>query len=291
MNLKRASSAALALTLAASLAPAALAEDLPLLISPAPAKTYQTQLFLNGEVLDASHIPAAQPDLIPMRLLSESDGGFAEWYQEENQGFFYVADHRIVVYFSDLSVELDGEKLEGVAAALTDGVTFLPAEALALVDGVEVDLNPEMDVDRVDVTTPNGQPLTKLANSIIEEIQMGSSMKNSPEELKEYLGVDPANFDQIVAYSPMMVNADTIFIGHYASEADKDAAKAQFQARLEAVQQSFENYLPDSYDMAMNGQVVESEDGEWLMLIISADNDKAIEMFEAGVKAMAEAEA
>ncbi len=296
MNTKRVLTSALALALCAGMAPAALAAPegftpadgarLPQVVDQPQSKTYQTQLFLNGETLDTAKIPGAQAKLIPMRLLTEADGGFAEWYEDDHQGFFFLADRRLLVDFSDLSVELDGEKLEGVTATLTQGVTFLPADVLAQLDGVEVDLNLELDVDRVDIATPNGRPLNKLANSIIEEVGLNCSQKLSAEELKEYIGVDTANFDEIVAISPLMVNADTLFIGRYAEEADKEAAKEQFDGELKRVQQSFEHYLPDAYDMAMKGQVVESEDGAWLMLVISPDNDKVIELFEAGIAEM-----
>jgi len=281
MNFKRLAAAGTALTLAASLAPAVLA---------AQTGTYQNELFLNGEALDTSAIPAVEAGLIPMRLLSEADGGFADWSEEENNGFFYVADHRILVNFADMSVELDGAAMEGVTATLLEGVTFLPAEALNTLEGLTVNTNSQAEVERLEVTTPNGQPLALMVNGIIEELDMACSMKNSPEELQEYLGIDAANFDQIMAVSPMMIRADTIFVGHYAQGADKEAAKAQFQARLEGIIQSFEHYLAGPYEMAKQGQVVESEDGEWLMLIVSPDNAKAIEMFEAGVKAMNEAE-
>ena len=57
----------------------------------------------------------------------------------------------------------------------------------------------------------------------------------------------------------------------------------QHAARLHraAIQQSFEQYLPDPLAMAKAGRVVES--GDYLMLIISPDVDKAVELFEAAV--------
>lgn len=289
MNFKRIASAGMALTMAATLAPAALADE-PMPISPAPISAgYQTQLFFNGEALDASAIPAVETGMVPMRLFAESDGGQAIWFEEEQAGFFNVGDHRFNVDFTDLSVELDGEKVEGAKAILLEGVTFLPVELLNGTANLSASLT-EGEEARIDLSTPNGRPLNKLVNSIIEEVEIAAAMKNSPEELQEYMGIDLANFDEILAVSPMMVNADTIFVGRYAEKADKAAAKEQFQAVLDRTISSFEHYLPDAYDMAKNGKIVESEDGSWLMLIISADNDKAIEMFNAGVKAMAEAE-
>ena len=47
--------------------------------------------------------------------------------------------------------------------------------------------------------------------------------------------------------------------------------------------QAFEHYLPDVYEVAKAGQIAESEDGAWVMLIISEDNDAAIQLFRQGV--------
>ncbi len=74
----------------------------------------------------------------------------------------------------------------------------------------------------------------------------------------------------------MMISADTLYIGK-AAEGKVDALKTEFEARLAAVQQSFEQYLPDAYEMAKNGQVVVR--GDYVMMVISADNEKAIETF------------
>ena len=79
----------------------------------------------------------------------------------------------------------------------------------------------------------------------------------------------------------MMINADTLILGRYAEGADKTAAKEQLEACRAATEQSFEHYLPHPYELAQNGRVVESADGNYLMLVISEDNDKAIELFEA----------
>ena len=49
------------------------------------------------------------------------------------------------------------------------------------------------------------------------------------------------------------------------------------QTRLEAMQASFEMYLPDQYDLAMEGKIVEN--GKYVMLVISQDNDAVINKF------------
>jgi hypothetical protein len=276
MNGKRISAAGLALAMTASLVPTALAAEEVTALSPAG---YQTQLYLNGAQLDTAAIPAASQGLIPMRLLTEADDGYASWFEEENQGFFALDGASIIVNFSDLSVLVEGEELEGVTATLTDGVTFLPASVLDGLEGYSVDLEP--DGDRVDVTTPNGQPLTLLAKEIRDAIPMACSQKNSAQEMTDFLGVDAANFDEVVCFSSMMVRSDALIIGKLAEGADRDAVLEQLESRRAAIEESFYQYLPDPYEMAQNGQIV--EEGDYVMLVISEDNDRAISLFRAAV--------
>ena len=264
--MKRIGSTALALALAASIAPAALAEDMMDIVpisAPLSDTGYAASIAVNGEELDLSGIPAAEDGiyLLPMRVVTEADYGFADWYTEENQGYFALDDHRIYVNFSDNSVEVDGEKLEDVTATVIDGVTFLPASVIDGLEGYSV-LIGASEPAFISISTPNGAPLTKLAREIMDTTEMASSMKNSAETLKDFVGIDPANYDEFVSFSSMMIRADALFI---------------------------EQYLPAPLEMAKNGKIVE-KDG-YVALFISPDVDKAIEMFEAAVTELNAAEA
>lgn len=291
--MKRIGSTALALALAASIAPAALAEDMMDIVpisAPLSDTGYAASIAVNGEELDLSGIPAAEDGiyLLPMRVVTEADYGFADWYTEENQGYFALDDHRIYVNFSDNSVEVDGEKLEDVTATVIDGVTFLPASVIDGLEGYSV-LIGASEPAFISISTPNGAPLTKLAREIMETTEMASSMKNSAETLKDFVGIDPANYDEFVSFSSMMIRADALFIGKLAEGADMDAAKEELEAVRARIQQSFEQYLPAPLEMAKNGKIVE-KDG-YVALFISPDVDKAIEMFEAAVTELNAAEA
>lgn len=278
--MKRIGFTALALTLATSLTPAALAEDL--LIAPAPtAGAFTASIAVNGVKLDTSPLPAAAPSLIPMRLVAEADYGSAGWFQEESRGYFSLDNHRIYVSFTDGSVTVDNAALEGVTATVTDGVTFLPASVIADLSGYGVTLNDAAGSEEIAITTPNGAPLVKLAREIIETTEMASFQKNTDAELKDFLDIDPARYTELVSFSSMIIRADNVVIGKLAEGADRAAAKAELEAHRASIQQSFEQYLPDPLAMAKAGRVVEHED--YLMLIISPDVDKAVELFEAAV--------
>lgn len=310
MNLKRLSSAALALAMAATLAPAALAApapdfggfadsssvqgdimplSAPLLIAPAPeevavplGESYRAQLFLNGEALDASAIPAVEPGLLPMRLICEADGGSAEWYEADNQGFFYLGNTSVIVNFADCSIDVNLERAEGVTATLVDGVTFLPAEFIGSLEGIEVNLNPEMDVDRIDVSTPNGTPFMKMANAIIAAANMRKGMQTSPAELEEFygeaMGFKAEYMTEGMAFLPMMTNPDTLILGK-AADGKLEALKESFEAYRKSQEDTFSWYLSHNLPKVQNAKFV--TEGEWFMFLIGENADAAVETFHA----------
>lgn len=287
MKFKRFSSAALALTMTASLSTVALAEeDVELINAPTDGSMSMVissnpnarKLVLNGTELDLSAVPALAGQ-VPMRLVCEADGGYASWFEEDNQGFFELDGQRLFVNFSDLSVEDDDGVLEGVKATLIEGVTYLPVETVNTLKRITAE-----EVNGVlTVTTSNGLPLTKLARSIIETVDMGCSNKDEQESMKEFMGIDPTWFEEVISYSPFIVQADHVFIGKYAEGVDKEAAQECLK-KLQAFQlNSFEHYLPEQYEKAKNAQIVESADGSYVMIVIASNTEAAIAAFQDGV--------
>lgn len=267
--MKKFASLILAGTLSLSLAAPALAanEGIMLISAKLPSIT------VNGVALDMTKLPVA--DGIPLRAFVEADGGSAEWYPDENLSLFFTDDGSIQVKYETGTAEVAGETFEGATAV--DGVTFVPFAVVDAMTDVEVK---EENGDYI-ITTSSSNPLVKLAKNIQETTEMGRGMKQSGAQLEEFFGIKAANFESMVAYMPMMINADTVVIGKVADGKMKDA-KADLQARQEATIKSFEQYLPGPLEMAKNGKVVSS--GDYVMLIISPDTDTAIELFNAAVK-------
>ena len=133
----------------------------------------------------------------------------------------------------------------------------------------------------ITITTPNGESLTRLARSIIDQVGMGATMKQDAAGMEEFYGVPASCFTQAVGFFPMMISADTIIIGQVA-EGQMEAAQAALEEVRATTQRGFENYLPEPLERAKNGRVVTS--GDYIMLIISGDNDAAIDLFRAGVE-------
>lgn len=304
MHLKRLSAAALSLSLAASLT--AFAAELPqpesVVDVPIPAR-YTAQVTVNGKALEPvtfenvdpvtyevtqvtmsmEDIPGAPTGYIPMRILCAADPkGYADWIPAEDSAVFSFRGNSFVVRFGDMRVEMDGETLEGVKAYLSQGVTFLPASFLSTLEGVTVDVRPEMSSEHYDISF-YVDPVLALCDAVAEGADMAAGMELT-DDIFEMYGMDLANFESISGYMPLMnTQADTVVIGKYADKADKAAAKADLEKLKAAQMQAFEHYLPDVYEVAKAGQIAESEDGAWVMLIISEDNDAAIQLFRQGV--------
>lgn len=123
--------------------------------------------------------------------------------------------------------------------------------------------------------------LTEICEEMQTNVQFAMQMPVTSEELVEYYELDSTLFSDIVYYAPMMVNSDTIIIGKVADMTRMEEAKTYLDSRLQAVISSFEFYLPDPYELAKQGQIVDK--GDYVMLIISTDNEKCIEIFNNSI--------
>lgn len=310
MNFKRFTSVGLALAMAATIAPAALADDITIDGVNLPANAgngiavpisdtssikavnvdlpelYATQLYLNGEPVEIPTkpvVPGAPADMVPMRVLCEADDGYASWFEEDNQGYFYLADRRFIVNFSDMSVELEGELLEGVSAYLSKGVTFLPAEVLNMVEGVSV----ELSEDRVDISTPNGTPIVKLAKALLETADMGMTSKTTLEDMEmiygEQIGFSADMVTEAVFYLPMITSPDTLMIGKIA-EGQEEALAEVLESYRQNQESTFEWYLSDNLPKVQNAQFV--TEGDWFMFLIAENTEDTIEQFKTAIAEM-----
>ena len=122
-------------------------------------------------------------------------------------------------------------------------------------------------------------PVADLATEIMNLPDMFPALTFMGEEiLTDMFGVDFTLLEEHSLNDPMMnVHAHILYIAKVKDAANMEAVKASFQTRLEAMQASFEMYLPDQYDLAMEGKIVEN--GKYVMLVISQDNDAVINKF------------
>ena len=318
MNLKRITSAGLALVMAASLAPAALAEDEPLLIAPtptagmpqvevpAPNGGYGTLISINGAALESFdfdrdvpgwgsqsvtwkiiELDAVPAGYVPMRAIVQADHGSCYWSEEENQSWFSLGEAEITVLFDDLSVKVNDEVVEGISAVLRSGVTYLPVSIFEGLEGYAVVDNSTEEAESYEISTPNGTPIVKLAYELMEVAGIGMGMKSSPAELEEFYGESTgfkAEFvTEGVAFLPMMTSPDTLVMGKFAEGKEKDLEES-FEAYRKQQEATFEWYLSHNLPKVENAKFV--IEGEWFLFLIAENADEAVEQFKTAVQEM-----
>ena len=279
--MKKFGAAALALTLAGSMTLPALAAETPILIS---AKVgYATSITLNGEALDASALPAASDSMLPMRLLAETDHGSAYWDQEGNQGWFTFGQDRITVNFADNTI-LVNDELVKEKAEVTAGVTYVPAGVLALLDGFTVTwADPTAEsFGAVDITTPNNDPMVKLAYSIMDSSGMFGS-RTYEDMLSEAYKLPVDQIEQIVAFFPMITSPDTVVVAKLAEGADEKAITDALETYRQGQEDTFSWYLAQHLPKVQDARTV-IEDG-YLLFLIGENADQGVQLFRDFVAA------
>ena len=274
--MKKLGTAALALTLTGALAlPAFAAEETPVLIS---AKVgYTTAITLNGETLDTAGIPAASDSMLPLRLLAEADHGSAYWDETSNESWFTFGENRITVRFADNTITVNDVPVN-TTAEVHDGVTYVPASVFSGMDGFTV----TSDADAVTITTPNNDPMVKLAYSIMENSEMFGS-RTYEDTLADAYKIPVDQFEQLVAFFPMITSPDTVIVGKLVEGADEKAVTDALEAYRQSQEDTFSWYLSQHLPKVQDARTV-IENG-YLLFFIGENADQAEELFHTYVEA------
>ena len=257
--------------------PAFAAEDL--LISPNP-NAYATSITLNGETLDTTGVPAAsRADLLPMRLVAEADHGSAYWDEENNEGWFNFGQDKITVQFEANTI-LVNDVAVNTTAEVVGGVTYVPAAVLEGLEGFSV----TVEDSSVTITTPNNDPMVKLAYSIMENSEM-YSMRTDEETLAEAYQFPVDQFEQVVAFFPMITSPDTIIVGKLAEGADEKVVTDALEAYRQSQEDTFSWYLSQHLPKVEDARTV-IKDG-YVFFFIGEKADEAEQMFADYVAAQA----
>lgn len=282
--MKKIGTLALTLALSASLAlPALAAEDGDLLISPAPGgeetaqevtfpgPVYNDVLVVNGEVLDTSAIPDV--DGIPMRLLVESDHGSAYWDPDTSEGTGYFEGAYVSVNVATFAIKVNDEAVEGVTAAVKYGVSFLPAEVIDGLEGYDVTVTENEDgTKRYEVTTPNNDPMIKLAYAILDASGCGASMKSDVDTYAMNYSLPEGTFADGVWFMGFNISPDTLMVAKLAEDADRDAVMEALEANKQSLVDTFSWYLSHNLPKAEDARMV--IEGDYVLFLV-ADNAEA----------------
>lgn len=236
---------------------------------------YSYTVTVNGEKLDTSSLPAISQAAVPLRAVAEADHGFADWYPEENLCMAAMDGNAINVDTTTRALTVNDEAVKG-KATFVEGVTYVPATVLDLLPGYSVTVSGK----NIAITTPNGAKLTKLAYSILDQVECGATMKQSAAEMEEYYGIKADNFDEVVGFFPFNTSPDTLIIGKV-KPGKLDAVKEQFEAYRQKQEDTFSWYLVQHLDAAKNGQVATK--GDYVCCVIADDADEIVKLFKAGV--------
>ncbi len=124
--------------------------------------------------------------------------------------------------------------------------------------------------------------MVELADQIRSFVSFGMMFGQPADGLEAATGIKSEHFAEVAAYLPSRVGSDTLIIGKLAEGVSMQEAETEFKTHLDNLIKTFETYLPEAYEMAKKGQVVTK--GDYIMLVVSPDNDKAIELFEAAIQ-------
>lgn len=160
---------------------------------------------------------------------------------------------------------------------MVQGVTFVPASVLDGLEGYAVNLNPEMDVDRIDVTTPNSDPMIQLLYQLADAAGVGYGMKTTAAELEETKILSEGVFTKGVGLLPMITNPDTVILGKVA-EGKLEQAKADLEAYRKSQEDTFSWYLAQHLPKVQAAQVAVS--GDWVLFVIGENAGAAVELFQ-----------
>ncbi len=277
--MKKIGAAALTLALAGSMTlPALAAEDAPLPISSNP-DAYGTAITLNGDALDTSDIPAASQDnLLPMRRVVEADHGSAYWDEENREAWFTFGENRIVADFVDKTVSVNDVAVD-VDFELHHGVTYISADVFTGWEGYSLTW---ADPTAVDITTPNNDPMVKLAYAIMDSSQIFGS-RTDEEMLADAYQMPVDQFEQIVAFFPMITSPDTVIVGKLAEGADQTVVTDALEAYRQRQEDTFSWYLSQHLPKVQDARTV-VENG-YVLFLIGENADEGEALFHAFVEA------
>lgn len=126
----------------------------------------------------------------------------------------------------------------------------------------------------------NEQGMLMAAGSRIQDVimELGETLgitmpqKIDQASLQEVFGLNPSDIEEYYGeYSSVNTSADHI-IGVKVKEGRVDAVRSALEKRKETVVENFKEYLPDQYDKAQAGKIIEK--GNYLFLVIAGDSTK-----------------
>ena len=108
-----------------------------------------------------------------------------------------------------------------------------------MLEGYTVDRNPELDVNRIDITTPNNDPMVKAAYQIREDSGMAFGMRSDNAEVATLFQLPEDTFEQAICFTSMNTTPDIMVLAKLADGADETAVKEALEAHRQSQHDTF----------------------------------------------------
>lgn len=147
--------------------------------------------------------------------------------------------------------------------------------------------NKPSDVSGTKPQTPSVSEisLSELMNGMISVIPSDQhNLEALPAEFyKDLYGVDKSQFEDAIIYGTMInVKANEIIIIKVKNESDISKAKSVLEARKSQVYKTWEQYLPEQFEMVKQAQI--KSKGKYVALIIAPEVSKVAAKFDSLIK-------
>lgn len=234
---------------------------------------YSYTLVVNGETVDASAYPQAEG--IPMEALANADHSSTWFDDEEMVDTGYFENDNLAVNTATGAIVLNGETVEGLTASYVDGYTFLPVEAINLMEGYSAVQNGST----IEVSTPNGAEMIKLAYSIMDAAGIGFSSKMEIEFILDNFDVSADNVEEGYFFGGMMTSPDCLLLAKLADGGDADAVKGAFESYRQRQHDTFSWYLSQNLPKVTNAKLTVKNG--YVLLLIAEDSDAGLAVFNS----------
>ncbi|CAM4524405.1 cell wall-associated NlpC family hydrolase [Paenibacillus endophyticus] len=126
--------------------------------------------------------------------------------------------------------------------------------------------------------------VSDISDKIIADMEMPRMIPAEGELVKDMYGIDASALlsDGIFLQAMMNTKATELVIVKLKSDKNYDAVVEGLEVRAAQIQKTFETYLQDQYEDAKNYKIVRK--GDYVMLSISHDQDKVLEIFNGFFK-------
>lgn len=128
------------------------------------------------------------------------------------------------------------------------------------------------------VVSNNNNELMKEVKNCKGQI-FSSLMEVSDDLLTSQYGIEKGMVEEYLIKMPMMITSSNTYMIIKPTKGNKEAVKEKINTYMTNLEEQWKTYLPDQYELVQNR--LEKEYGDYLIYIISKDNEKVFEEIKA----------